>query len=185
MIETSSRRAFIHSCVAALATVRARSARAGGTANWSRYDDIVVVDAQGSLLGRGVPLSRALEDAKASGVTAVNITLGTTEREGLFEKTMAGIGEWEARLAAHQDRLLKIRSAKDIETAKASSRLGIIYGFQDPGVLEGKIDRLRLLNDFGVRVIQLTYNVAANLATGVSSRRIAVSRHSAEQSSST
>lgn len=166
MIETSSRRAFLHSCVAAFATVRARSARAGGTANWSRYDDIVVVDAQGSLLGRGVPLSRALEDAKASGVTAVNITLGTTEREGLFEKTMAGIGEWEARLAAHQDRLLKIRSAKDIESAKASSRLGIIYGFQDPGVLEGKIDRLRLLNDFGVRVIQLTYNRRGELGDG-------------------
>ena len=166
MIETSSRRAFLHSCVAALATVRARSARVGGTANWSRYDDIVVVDAQGSLLGRGVPLSRALEDAKASGVTAVNITLGTTEREGLFEKTMAGIGEWEARLAAHQDRLLKIRSAKDIESAKASNRLGIIYGFQDPGVLEGKIDRLRLLNDFGVRVIQLTYNRRGELGDG-------------------
>jgi membrane dipeptidase len=25
-------------------------------------------------------------------------------------------------------------------------------------VLEGKVDRLQLLNDFGVRIIQLTYN---------------------------
>jgi hypothetical protein len=83
-----------------------------------RYNQIVVIDAQGFILGRGVSLPRALEDSKASGVTAVNIPLGTTEREGLFEKTIAGIGEWEARLAAHPDRLLKIRSARDIESAK-------------------------------------------------------------------
>jgi membrane dipeptidase len=137
-----------------------------GAQDWSRYNDIVVIEAQGSLLGRGVPLARALDDVKASGVTAVNITLGTTERDGLFEKTITGIGEWEARLAAHSDRLLKVRSAKDIEIAKASGRLGIIYGFQDPGVLEGKIERLRLLNDFGVRVIQLTYNRRGELGDG-------------------
>ena len=137
-----------------------------GAANWSRYSDIVVIDAQGSLLGRGVPLIRALDDAKASGVTDVNITVGTTDREGLFEKTIAGIGEWEARIASHSDRLLKIRTVRDIESAKATRRLGIINGFQDPGVLEGKIDRLRLLNDFGVRVIQLTYNRRGELGDG-------------------
>ena len=145
--------------------MRARSVHLDAAVDWNRYNDIVVIDAQGSF-GRGVPLARALEDAKASGVTAVNITLGTTEREGLFEKTIVGVGEWEARLAAHSDRLLKIRSAKDIESAKASGRMGIIYGFQDPGVLEGRTDRLRLLNDFGVRVIQLTYNRRGELGDG-------------------
>jgi membrane dipeptidase len=163
---TYSRRAFLRSSAAALLAARARPAHSQAAANWSRYNEIVVIDAQGFLLGRGVSLPRALEDSKASGVTAVNITLGTTEREGLFEKTIAGIGEWEARLAAHSDRLLKIRSARDIESAKASGRLGIIYGFQDPGVLEGKIDRLGLLSDFGVRIIQLTYNRRSELGDG-------------------
>jgi membrane dipeptidase len=166
MIGAYSRRDFLGRSAAAFVALQARPVRSQGAATWDRYNEIVVIDAQGSLLGRGVPLGRALEDAKASGVTAVNITLGTTEREGLFEKTMAGIGEWEARLAAHPDRLLKIRSARDIEIAKASGRLGIIYGFQDPGVLEGKIDRLRLLNDFGVRIIQLTYNRRGELGDG-------------------
>jgi membrane dipeptidase len=166
MIGSYSRRAFLRSSATALLVARARPTHSHGAANWSRYNEIVVIDAQGSLLGRGVPLARALEDSKESGVTAVNITLGTTEREGLFEKTIAGIGDWEERLAAHPDRLLKIRSASDIESAKASGRLGIIYGFQDPGVLEGKIGRLRLLSDFGVRVIQLTYNRRGELGDG-------------------
>lgn len=166
MIGTYSRRAFLRSSAAAFVAVQARPVRSQGAAAWSRYNEIVVIDAQGSLLGRGVPLARALEDAKASGVTAINITLGTTERESLFEKTIAGIGEWEARLAAHPDRVLKIRSARDIEIAKVSGRLGIIYGFQDPSVLEGKIDRLRVLNDFGVRIIQLTYNRRGELGDG-------------------
>jgi hypothetical protein len=110
MIGTYSRRAFLRSSAAALLAARARRAHSHGAANWSRYNEIVVIDAEGFLLGRGVSLPGALEDSKASGVTAVNITLGTTEREGLFEKTIAGIGEWEARLGAHPDRLLKIHS---------------------------------------------------------------------------
>lgn len=93
MIETGSRRAFLRSSVAALVAVRARSVHLDAAVDWNCYNDIVVIDAQGSLLGRGVPLARALEDAKASGVTAVNITMGTTEREGLFEKTIVGVGE--------------------------------------------------------------------------------------------
>jgi len=167
MIEPCSRRAFLRSSTGAFVALQVRRDRADRAAvGWSRYNDIVVIDAQGFLLGRGVQLARALDDAKASGLTAVNITLGTTEREGLFEKTIADIGDWEARLAAQQDRLLKIRSIRDIEIAKASGRLGIIYGFQDPGVLEGKIERLRLLNDFGVRIIQLTYNRRSELGDG-------------------
>lgn len=137
-IGTGSRRAFHRGCVAALVAVRARSTRLGGAANWSRYNDVVVIDAQGSLLGRGVPLGRALEDAKASGVTAVNITLGTTDRDGLFEKTIAGIGEWEARLATHSDRLLKIRSANDIESAKPPGGSALSTDFRIPASWKGR-----------------------------------------------
>jgi membrane dipeptidase len=165
MVGTCSRRAFLFSSAAAFRALP-HAVRAQGAEPWVRYNDIVVIDAQGFLLGRGVQWPRALDDAKASGVTAVNITLGTTEREGLFEKTIADIGQWETRLAAHPDRLLKVRSARDIESAKISGRLGIIYGFQDPGVLEGKVDRLQILNDFGVRIIQLTYNRRSELGDG-------------------
>jgi uncharacterized protein (DUF1501 family) len=66
-LQTFSRRAFLRSSVAAHIAVAVRSVRLEGAANWSRYNDIVVIDAQGSLLGRGVPLIRALDDAKASG----------------------------------------------------------------------------------------------------------------------
>jgi hypothetical protein len=68
MIGDYTRRAFLRSSAAALLAVRARPIPSAGAPNWSRYNEIVVIDAQGSLLGRGVPLARALEDAKVSGV---------------------------------------------------------------------------------------------------------------------
>ena len=40
---------------------------------------------------------------------------------------------------------MKVRSAEDIEAVKASGRLGIIYGFQDAAMLEGKAEELRYL----------------------------------------
>jgi hypothetical protein len=131
MIGTYSRRDFLRRSAAAFVALQASPVRSQGPAKWGRYDESVVIDAL-CFFGRGVPLARALEDAKASGVTAVNITLGTTERDGLFEKTIAGIGVWEARLAAHSGQLLKIRSARDIENAKASGRWASSTDFRIP-----------------------------------------------------
>ena len=59
---TYGRRAFLRSSAAALLAARARPAHSQGAANWSRYNEIVVIDAQGFLLGRGVTLPRALAD---------------------------------------------------------------------------------------------------------------------------
>ena len=178
-----TRRSFLGGSAAAFLALHARQVRSQFAATWGRYNEIVVIDAL-CFFGRGVPFARALEDAKASGVTAVNITLGTTERDGLFEKTIAGIGAWEARLAAHPAQLLKTRSARDIETAKGSERLGLIYGFQDPGVLEGKVDRLRCCTTLACALSSSHTTGAASLAMVAWSRRTAVSRRSAESSSS-
>lgn len=69
MIESLTRRDFLSRSAAAFVALQARPVRSQGAATWGRYNEIVVIDAQGSFRGRGVPLARALEDAKASGVT--------------------------------------------------------------------------------------------------------------------
>jgi len=110
---------------------------------------------------------RTLADAHASGLTAVNVTLGYTM--GTMEPyahTLREIQTWDRLVAEHPDDLVKILTAADIDRARADRRIGIIYGFQNAvavGDDPGRVDEFQRL---GVRVIQLTYNQANQLGDG-------------------
>jgi membrane dipeptidase len=115
--------------------------------------------------------ARAVADAKASGLTAVNITLGYTLGDHLpYEHTVHELDVWDSILAAHPDDLRLVRSAEDIRRAHDDDTIGIIYGFQnavsvghDPEHID---ERVAQFADRGVRVIQLTYNQANHLGDG-------------------
>ncbi|WP_114953521.1 dipeptidase [Sphingosinicella terrae] len=110
---------------------------------------------------------RVLDDARASGMDAVNVTLGYVAGEmDPFEHTMREIGVWEARLRAHPDRLLKVIEAADIERARRDGRIGIIYGFQNAAMMGDDASRADIFADLGVRIIQLTYNPANRIGDG-------------------
>lgn len=148
---------------------RPRTARSGG--RWDGYGEAIAIDALASPGPFNVPDSLAqpltdemVRNAKLSGITAVNLTLGAGgQGHQSFDNAVASIGYWERELAAHPDALTKVRSVGELEDAKVSRRLGLIYGFQDSAMLEGDLDRLQLFHNLGVRIIQLTYNVR-NLA---------------------
>ena len=142
----------------------ARAAPSPTPAGWPGYERAIVVDALG---GVGVdkesddaPLTASdLSDARASGVTAVNITVSSVGvLEGAFESTVRQIGFWERELDRHPDVLTRVRSAADLRAAKSSGRLGLIYGFQDTLALGDQPARLDTFSRLGVRVVQLTYN---------------------------
>lgn len=110
---------------------------------------------------------RVIDDARASGLNAVNVTLGYVAGDSdPFESTIADIGLWEARLRAHPDALRKVLTAADILRAKTDGRIGIIYGFQNAAMMGDKAERVDIFADLGVRVIQLTYNPANALGDG-------------------
>lgn len=111
--------------------------------------------------------NRALRDAHAAGLTAVNITLGYVGGpEEPFEYTIRTIGEWDEILRAHQNDLIKIYTAADILKARDEGRIGVIYGFQNAAMMGTNAARVDTFADLGVRVIQLTYNPANQLGDG-------------------
>jgi membrane dipeptidase len=111
--------------------------------------------------------ARTLADARASGLTAVNITLGYTMGElPPFEHTMHEIEVWDSIVAANPADLLKVRTAADLAEARGSNRIGIIYGFQNAVAIGGDLTRIETFARLGVRVIQLTYNQANHLGDG-------------------
>lgn len=110
---------------------------------------------------------RMLDDAHASGETAVNVTLGYVFGEGEpFETTVRSIARWDAEIRAHPHDLMKILGAGDFARAKAARKVGLIYGFQNCAMMGKDARRVDLFADFGVRVFQLTYNNQNQLGGG-------------------
>jgi membrane dipeptidase len=145
----------------------ALSARSqGGAASFAdaSYAAAIVIDALGGPGEPGAkpetPLStKALDDVRASGLTAVNLTVsgvGSYARD--FDTTIRNIAFWNAQIASHPDVLLLVRKSSDISDAKRSKRLGLIFGFQDATPVGEDLARIDTFAELGVRVFQLTYN---------------------------
>lgn len=110
---------------------------------------------------------RVLADARRSGLSAVNITLGHVAGPGdPFELSVADIAATDAMLRRFPHQLVKVLTAADIRRAAQSGRIGVIYGFQNAAMLGSDPARVDLFADLGVRVFQLTYNPANALGDG-------------------
>lgn len=111
--------------------------------------------------------ARTFAEAHASGLTAVNITLGYVfGPEDPYEYSIRTIGAWDRLIRGHPHDLVKVDSAADIERARAEGRIGVFYGFQNAVQVGDKPERIDTFADLGVRVIQLTYNPANTLGDG-------------------
>jgi len=113
------------------------------------------------------PTQRVLADARASGMDAVNITIGHVAGEDdPFELSVREVAAWDAFVRSRPDAVLKVTRAADIERARAERKLGLIYGFQNATMLGEDVSRVDLFANLGVRVFQLTYNPAGALGGG-------------------
>ncbi|MEU1039129.1 membrane dipeptidase [Streptomyces sp. NPDC005907] len=111
--------------------------------------------------------ARALADAHASGLTAVNVTLGYTMGDlPPYEHTLHEIAVWDAIVRDNAADLLKVRTVADIHRARREGRIGVVYGFQNAVAVGDDLDRVATFAGLGVRVVQLTYNQANHLGDG-------------------
>ncbi|HZS18050.1 MAG TPA: membrane dipeptidase [Candidatus Udaeobacter sp.] len=91
-----------------------------------------------------------------SGVNVVKSTLGGPD--GNFEEAVAAIAKADLLIEKHPEAFFNVQRAADFDRAKNEGKLGIIYSFESPNMLEDKIARIELFRSLGVRVMQLTYN---------------------------
>jgi membrane dipeptidase len=142
--------------------------------HWPGYAKAIVIDALGGPGGYipgddgTAPLTPDMvRDARESGITAVNLTVGPVGNQpDLLEKTFRSIAIAERELSAHPETFMKTRSAADLRSAKAQGKMGLIYGFQDGAMLENDLSRLDLFFQFGLRIFQPTYNQRNLLGDG-------------------
>jgi membrane dipeptidase len=139
----------------------ARSQHADGTVAWPGYNRSMVIDFLASPGPFNTPVQvdaltpEMIRNVQASGITAVNLTIGGRNPQGVFS-TMA---KWERDLDRHPDVLMKIKTVADLTTAKRLKKLGLIYGFQDGVAIDTDLSRVSMYHAYGLRIVQLTYNV--------------------------
>jgi membrane dipeptidase len=118
----------------------------------------VIPDPDPNVVLESAPSQRLLTELQASGLTAVSMTLNVGSTGDRMVKAFRKIATFDEKVAAAADRLMRIRTGADLRTAKASGRLGLIYNLQDSSLLENDLSRVNLLQQLGVRIMQLTYN---------------------------
>ena len=167
MPNKQTRREFltVSATLASAALLPTFATGAGDTPHWAAYANATVIDACGSpgRAGTGperLPLDAGeLADIRASGLTAMNFTVGSVgSYANDFDETIGNIAYWDREIAAHPDLLMKITRGAQLDEAKRAGRLGIIYGFQDTTMYGENLDRFDEFHNFGVRIVQLTYN---------------------------
>jgi membrane dipeptidase len=91
---------------------------------------------------------------RQGGVTAANYTVAMNHNLSETIKIMAQLG---GQLAASKV-AVPVESVADVHRAKEQGRVGIVFGFQNIGPLEGDLSLLPIFCRLGVRIIQLTYH---------------------------
>jgi membrane dipeptidase len=159
-----SRRSFVSAIAAGALASALRPSRADAAdTSWQGYSKATVIDALGGPGNANKPgalLDAAdLADVRASGLTAVNLTVGSVGNYAKdYDAAIESIAHWDAEILAHPDTLMRFRDARDFAEAKRSGRLAIIYGFQDATPFGEDLERLDTFRNLGVRIVQLTYN---------------------------
>lgn len=111
--------------------------------------------------------ARSLADAKASGLSAVNMTIGYVfGKDDPFERSVRDVAAWDAFIRRHGDSLVKVQHVADIRNAHQHGRTGVILGFQNAAMMGSDARRVEIFANLGVRIIQLTYNGPNQLGDG-------------------
>ena len=96
-------------------------------------------------------------------VDAVHVTLSYHEN---FRETVLNFEKWNRWFERYPDLIMKGQWASDIDTARATGRTAVFFGFQNPSPIEDDIGLVEIVHTLGARFMQLSYNNQSLLATG-------------------
>jgi membrane dipeptidase len=105
---------------------------------------------------------------KDSGVNVFNFGHAAQGADG-FEGAVRLLADWSSFIAGYPDWLMRISTAADLEKAKQSGKLGILFGFQNANHFRTPED-VDSFYGLGQRVSQLTYNFRNMVGNGAFER---------------
>jgi membrane dipeptidase len=113
-----------------------------------------------------LPLPQAdLDVVRNSGIDVVKWSIGGINAD--FAETVKQIAYIHQMIEVHPAYFMQVRVPADLERGKREGKLGIIFSFESVEMLEGKVERIELFRNLGVRVMQLSYNRKSAFGAGV------------------
>lgn len=107
---------------------------------------------------------------KTSGVDAVQVTLGGIELSPSdWDAVVRDAAHWVGRVRASDDMRI-CTTAAELTHAFNDGKVGIVLGLQDAAPIGKDLERINTLYNFGVRVVQLTFNTRNFLGDGCTER---------------
>ncbi len=128
------------------------------------YAEALVFD--GCLLGSTFRYPKCMAEYRAGGLTGGITTIAAGHDN--FTRGIQAVLQYRRLIAERSDEFMLCTRASDLEQAKASGRLGVVFGFQDAKPVEDDMEHLDAFAALGVRVIQLTYNIQNFVGSGCS-----------------
>ncbi len=110
-----------------------------------------------------------LKNYRDSGIHAFHIAVGMGGPDA-FLQTLQFVAGWDGFIAHHNDHLLRVDTAADLDRAKQSGKIGVIVGLQNSEHFRTAND-VDLFYSLGQRVSQLTYNSRNLIGNGSTERR--------------
>lgn len=135
------------------------------------YRGSIVIDCLASPNSWNVPYPKPgpltpqqLHNVQASGITAINLTVGSTALDDAVKQ----IGLYLDQIDRHPDIFLLVKRPADILAAKRQGKLGLIFGFQGLGMIGEDIGLVDAFAGIPVKIMQLTYNDENSVGAGSS-----------------
>ncbi|MGI9202158.1 MAG: dipeptidase [Woeseiaceae bacterium] len=139
------------------------------------HDALIVID----MLTESSFPDNLFEDMAAGGLTCGSFTIGASGLKHMVNDTLPNHDEWWSKSATVEDiaiwhgiwedsgnNVVPIRSAADIQSAKANGKVGIMLNVQNSICVGTDVDNVDFFHNLGLRVIQLTYNLQNFMGSG-------------------
>lgn len=165
---TMNRRRFLYGLAAGAAATRLPGSSSLTLASTAIGGDqgkpsALIIDAMGEL--RPEYDVALIKDMLGSGLDAIVVTLCDPKFDGAeaLDVAVTGLLDYDRLIATHPEFFLKATSVADIDRARASGKLAVLYLYQNSTQFGHDLDRVDMFYRLGLRSCQLTYN-DANLA---------------------
>lgn len=106
-----------------------------------------------------------LDMVRDCGINVVKWSIGGINSD--FAETVKEIAYIHQMIEVHPAYFMQVRVTADMARAKREGKMGIIFSFESADRLEGKLERIELFRNLGIRVMQLSYNRKSPFAAGV------------------
>jgi membrane dipeptidase len=106
-----------------------------------------------------------LDMVRNCGVNVIKWSIGGLNAD--FVGAVAEVARIQRMIEVHSAYFTQVRVPADLQRAKREKKMGIIFSFESVEMLEGKVPRIELFRNLGVRVMQLSYNHKSPFSAGV------------------